>query len=428
MDQPRPAVVIVGGGFGGLDAARVLKGAPVQVTLIDRRNHHVFQPLLYQVATAALSPGDIAAPIRWILRSQENVRVLLAEVRGIDVSTRRLKLDGGHELAYDYLILATGATHSYFGHEEWQRFAPGLKTIEDSLEIRRRMLLAFERAERETDPALRRQYLTFAVVGGGPTGVELAGALAEIARQTLRDEFRNIEPEVARIVLLEAGPSILPAFPEKLRDASRRMLRSLGVEVWENTMVTGVEDGVVHLGGDRLTARTVLWAAGVTASPLGKLLDVPVDRSGRVVVEKDLSVPGHPEIFVVGDLSVFTHQTGKPLPGVAQVAMQGGRAAARNVLRRVRGEPTEPFRYHDRGNMATIGRARAIADLPWIRLSGFVAWLIWLFIHLVSLIGFRNKLLVLISWMGAYITYQRAVRLITGKDVEETEQNVSAPY
>jgi NADH dehydrogenase len=427
MDSAKPAIVIVGGGFGGLDAARALNGAPVQVTLVDRRNHHVFQPLLYQVATAALSPGDIAAPIRWILRKQDNVRVLLAEVQGIDIAAKRLKLDGGHDLAYDYLILATGAAHSYFGHNEWQRFAPGLKTIEDALEIRRRMLLAFERAERESDPAIQRQYLTFAVVGGGPTGVELAGALAEIAKQTLRDEFSRIEPEVARIVLLEAGPSILPTFAPKLRDASRRMLRSLGVEVWENTMVTGVEGGVVHLGQDRLTARTVVWAAGVTASPLGKLLDVSVDRSGRVAVEQDLSVPGHPEIYVVGDLGVFTHQTGQPLPGVAQVAMQGGRAAARNVLRRVKGAPTLPFHYRDLGNLATIGRARAIADLPWIRLSGFVAWLIWLFIHLVSLIGFRNKLLVLISWMGAYITYQRGVRLITGKDVERTEKNVTAP-
>ncbi len=427
MDSPKPNVVIVGGGFGGLDAARALKGAPVQVTLIDRRNHHVFQPLLYQVATAALSPGDIAAPIRWILRRQENVRVLLAEVQSIDLAAKRLELDGGHDLAYDYLILATGASHSYFGHSEWQRFAPGLKTLEDALEIRRRVLLAFERAERETDHAVQRQYLTFAVVGGGPTGVELAGALAEIAKQTLRDEFRRIEPEVARIVLLEAGPSILPSFSEKLRDASRRMLRSLGVEIWENTMVTGVEAGAVHMGGERLAARTVVWAAGVTASPLGRLLEVPVDRSGRVVVDTDLSVPGHPEIFVVGDLALFTHQTGQPLPGVAQVAMQGGKSAARNIVRRVSGEPTQPFHYRDLGNMATIGRARAIADLPWIRMSGFLAWLAWLFIHLVSLIGFRNKLLVLISWMAAYISYQRGVRLITGKDAERTEKNLSAP-
>ncbi len=427
MTAPKPVVVIVGGGFGGLDAARALSGAPVQVTLVDRRNHHVFQPLLYQVATAALSPGDIAAPIRWILRKQDNVRVLLADVQGVDVAAKRLKLDGGHDLAYDYLILATGAAHSYFGHNEWQRFAPGLKTIEDALEIRRRMLLAFERAERESDPALQRQYLTFAVVGGGPTGVELAGALAEIAKQTLRDEFSNIEPEVARIVLLEGGPSILATFSPKLRDASRRMLRSLGVEIWENTLVTGVEAGVVHMGSDRLNARTVVWAAGVTKSPLGSLLGVPLDRSGGVVVEKDLSVPGHPEIFVVGDLAVFTHQTGHPLPGVAQVAMQGGKAAARNILRRVKGEPTQPFHYHDRGNMATIGRARAIADLPWAKFSGFPAWLVWLFIHLVSLIGFRNKLLVLISWMVAYLTYQRGVRLITGKDVERTEKNLSAP-
>lgn len=422
-----PNVVIVGGGFGGLDAARAFKGAAVSVTLIDRRNHHVFQPLLYQVATAALSPGDIAAPIRWILRRQDNVRVLLAEVQGIDAAARRVELDGGHQVPYDYLILATGATHSYFGHGEWQRLAPGLKTLEDALEVRRRILLAFERAERESDAAMQRQYLTFAVVGGGPTGVELAGALAEIAKQTLRDEFRRIEPELARIVLLEAGPAILPSFPQNLRDAARRMLRSLGVEVWENTMVTGVEPGAVHLGADHLTARTVVWAAGVTASPLGKLLDVPVDRSGRVQVEKDLSVPGHPGIFVVGDLALATDRTGKPLPGVAQVAKQEGKAAARNILRRVSGKPTEPFRYRDFGNMATIGRARAIADLSWIRLSGFVAWLIWLFVHLVSLIGFRNKLFVLISWMGAYISFQRGVRLITGTDVDRTDKHLSAP-
>jgi NADH dehydrogenase len=415
-------VVIVGGGFGGLDAARALRRAPASVTLIDRRNHHVFQPLLYQVATAALSPGDIAAPIRWILSSQQNLRVLLAEVQGIDVAARRVKLDGGHEVSYDYLILATGATHSYFGHNEWQRFAPGLKTLEDALEIRRRILVAFERAERESDAALQRQYLTFAVVGGGPTGVELAGALAEIAKQTLRDEFRRIEPEVARIVLLEGGPTILPAFDPKLRDSARKMLRSLGVEVWENALVTGVEAGVVHLGTERLSARTVVWAAGVTASSLGRLLGVPVDRSGRVIVEQDLSIPGHPEVYVAGDLAVFTHQTGQPLPGVAQVAMQSGRAAARNVLRQIDGRPTEAFHYRDKGNMATIGRARAIADLPWLRFSGFIAWLVWLFIHLVSLIGFRNKLFVLIRWMGAYISFQRGVRLITGKDVERTEQ------
>lgn len=419
-----PSVVIIGGGFGGLAAARALARAPVAVTLVDRRNHHLFQPLLYQVATAALSPGDIAAPIRWVLSRQKNLRVLLAEVRGIDVARRRLALDEDQELAYDYLILATGATHSYFGHDEWQADAPGLKTLEDALDIRRRILVAFERAERETDPAIQRQHLTFAVVGGGPTGVELAGALAEIAKQTLRDEFRRIEPEVARIVLLEAGPTILPTFPSSLRDSARKALRSLGVEVWENTRVTGVEAGAVRLGEERLAARTVVWAAGVTASPLGRQLGVPVDRSGRVIVENDLSVPGHPEIFVVGDLALFTHQTGEPLPGVAQAAMQGGRAAARNIVRLAAGQPTEPFHYRDLGNLATIGRARAIADLRWLQLRGFVAWLVWLFIHLVSLIGFRNKLFVLISWLGAYITYQRGVRLITGEDGEDEDEEV----
>jgi NADH dehydrogenase len=332
-----------------------------------------------------------------------------------------VKLDGGQQLPYDYLIVASGATHSYFGHEEWEPFAPGLKTLEDALEIRRRMLLAFERAERESDPAIQRQHLTFAVIGGGPTGVELAGALAEIAKQTLRDEFRRIEPEVARIVLLEAGPTILPTFEASLRDSARKALRSLGVEVWENTRVTGVEPGAVRLGDERLAARTVVWAAGVTASPLGQQLGVPVDRAGRVVVEPDLSIPGHPEVFVVGDLALSTSQAGQPLPGVAQVAMQGGRAAARNVVSRIDGQPTAPFHYRDLGNLATIGRARAIADLHWAHLSGFVAWLIWLFVHLISLIGFRNRLFVLIRWLGAYISFQRGVRLITGKDDEPAE-------
>lgn len=423
-DSAVPSVVIIGGGFGGLDAAKALKRARVNVTLIDRRNHHVFQPLLYQVATAALSPGDIAAPIRWILSGQENLRVLLAEVHGIDVAARRVTLDGGHDVTYDYLILATGATHSYFGHDEWQPFAPGLKTLEDALKIRRRILVAFERAERESDPAVQRQLLTFAVVGGGPTGVELAGALAEIAKQTLRDEFRRIEPEVARIVLLEAGPTILPSFEASLRDSARKALRSLGVEIWENTRVTAVERGAVRLGEERLAARTVVWAAGVTASPLGRHLGVPVDRAGRVIVEQDLSIPGHPEVFVVGDLAVFTHQTGQPLPGVAQVAMQAGRAAGHNIVRHIEGQPTAAFHYRDLGNMATIGRARAIADLPWLHISGFIAWLMWLFIHLVSLIGFRNKLFVLIRWLGAYISFQRGVRLITGKDVEQAEQQI----
>lgn len=410
----RPHVVIVGGGFGGLSAARALRGAPVEITLIDRQNHHLFQPLLYQVATAVLSPGDIAAPIRWVLRKQANVRVLLAEVTGIDTAHRRVRLDAGDDIAYDTLILASGATHSYFGHEDWADRAPGLKTLDDALELRRRVLLAFERAEREPDPARQRHWLTFAVIGGGPTGVELAGSLIEIARHTLRHEFRSVDPESARVLLIEAGPSVLPSFPEGLRDRARRSLRERGVEVWERAAVTDVGPDAIAIGADRVPAGTVIWAAGVAASPLGRALGVPLDRTGRVAVEPDLSVPGHPEVFVVGDLACFTHQTGAPLPGVAQVAMQGAQCAAANVRRRLDGRPTEPFRYRDFGNMATIGRASAVADLGWARFAGYPAWLAWLFIHLVWLVGYRSKVSVLLQWATSYLTYQRSVRLITG--------------
>ncbi|MGE3273752.1 MAG: NAD(P)/FAD-dependent oxidoreductase [Vicinamibacterales bacterium] len=416
-----PHVVILGGGFAGLAAARTLRRAPVRITLIDRRNHHLFQPLLYQVATASLSPGDIAAPIRWILRRQANVHVLLAEATSVDTARRVVHLDGAHEVNYDYLIVCTGVTHSYFGHNEWEPYAPGLKSLEDALEIRRRVLLAFERAERESNPSLQRQYLTFVVVGGGPTGVEMAGALAEIARQTLRDEFREVEPEAARIVLIEAGPTILGSFEKPLRESARRSLRKLGVEIWENTMVTAVEHGVVRLGDERVPARTIVWAAGVVGSPLGASLGVPLDRVGRVIVEPDLSVPGHPEVFVVGDLACATHQTGEPLPGVAQVAKQGARSVAKNIIRRLKGEPAVPFVYWDLGSMATVGRAKAIAELGWVRLTGFVAWLAWLVVHLVTLIGFKNKVFVMINWGGAYISFQRGVRLITGKDVLRSE-------
>jgi NADH dehydrogenase len=409
-----PHVVIIGGGFAGLDAARAFRNAPVTVTLIDRHNHHVFQPLLYQVASAALSPGDIASPIRWILRKHSNVRVLLAEVKGIDPVSKTVQMDHDDRLNYDFLIVAPGAMHSYFGHEAWARHAPGLKTLDDALVLRRRMLLAFEEAERENDPGRKRHLLTFVLIGGGPTGVELAGALAEIARHTLRHEYDTIDPESARIILIEAGPTILPAFPASLRDSARRALRKLGVEVWENAKVTDVEPDAVHVGADRVAAHTIIWAAGVAGAPLGASLGVPLDRVGRVMVEQDLSVPGHPEIFVAGDLAVFVHQTGQPLPGVAQVAKQQGAHAARNVLALVRGEPTTTFRYRDPGNMATIGRANAIADFGWARISGLLGWLLWLFVHILFLIGFRNRLSVMLQWAASYMTYQRSVRLITG--------------
>jgi NADH dehydrogenase len=332
----------------------------------------------------------------------------------IDSATRTLHLDHDDTVSYDYLILAPGATHSYFGHVDWANLATGLKTLDDALAIRRRMLLAFEEAEREPDASRRRQLLTFAIVGGGPTGVELAGALAEIARHTLREEFDNIDPESARIVLLEGGPTILPAFPESLRTFARTALRKLGVEVWERAVVTAISAEHLTIGGDHLSAHTILWAAGVAASPLGQTLGVPLDRAGRVIVDADLSVPGHPNVFVAGDAASFTHQTGQPLPGVAQVAKQQATHAARNVLRLIRAEPTTPFHYRDPGSLATIGRAAAIADFGWMRVSGFAGWLLWLFVHILFLIGFRNRISVMLQWVTAYITYQRSVRLITG--------------
>jgi NADH:ubiquinone reductase (H+-translocating) len=424
-----PHIVVVGGGFGGLDAARALAGAPVRVTLLDRHNYHLFQPLLYQVATAALSPGDIAAPIRWVLRRQKNVTVLLANVRDVDVAGKRVMLDeaataaesslkAGRIVPYDYLIVATGSAHSYFGHGEWAPRAPGLKTLDDALEIRRRVLLAFEAAERETSEDEQRRLLTFVIVGGGPTGVELAGALAEIARQSLRQDFRNIRPESARILLLEGAPHLLTAFPEGLREAARASLVRLGVDVRTNTVVTGVDaTGVTFRSHDveeRLLAQTVLWAAGVEASPIAKALGAPLDRAGRVRAEPTLAVPGHPEIFVAGDICAL-NQDGVPLPGVAQVAMQEGAQAARNVLRSLRAEPLEPFRYRNYGNMATIGRGAAVADIGPVKASGLLAWLIWLFIHIFWLIGFRNRIAVLGEWAWSYLTFQRRIRLITGQ-------------
>jgi len=410
-----PHVVIIGGGFGGLNAAKALRKAPVRVTVVDRHNHHLFQPLLYQVATATLSPGDIASPIRWILRHARNTHVLLADVHTIDLVNRRVVLEDGSSIEYDYLIVATGTSHTYFGHDDWAPHAPALKTLEDALAMRRRILLAFEQAERETDPTRQQRLLTFVLVGGGPTGVELAGTLAEIARQT-RAEFRNIDTRITRIVLVEAGPTILPSFPPVLRDAARRSLARLRVEVRENARVTGVDDDGVMFGAERLDAGTVLWTAGVAASAVAATLGVARDRAGRVVVERDLSVPGHPEAFVIGDVAAFSDSEGQQLPGVAQVAMQGGTHAARTILARMRGEASRPFVYHDRGSMAIIGRGSAIADIRGVRFSGPIAWLAWLFLHIFELIGFRNRLVVMIEWATAYFTRQRSVRLITYQD------------
>ena len=408
-----PHVVIVGGGFGGLYAALQLADKPVRVTLLDRRNHHLFQPLLYQVAAAALNPSDIATPLRSILRAAANITVLLAEVEAVDLANSRLVLDRG-EMGYDALILAAGASHSYFGHDEWELFAPGLKTLEDALEIRRRVLLAYEAAEREHDGAEQRALLTSVVIGGGPTGVELAGALGEISRQTIARDFRLIDPTEARIILLEGGPRVLQSFPESLSRRAEAALRRVGVEVRCGAEVTRVTADAVWLGGEQIRARTVLWAAGVAAAPLARSLGVALGRAGHVLVEPDLSIPGHPEVFAIGDMCAYLHQTGAPLPGVAPVAIQQGRAAADNVLRRLRGAPTLPFRYRDRGSMATIGRAAAVAVVGRFRLSGYPAWLTWLFVHIIFLIGFRNRFLVLFEWAWAYITWRRGARLITG--------------
>jgi NADH dehydrogenase len=413
--MPRPRVLIIGGGFGGLNAAKTLHRAPVDVLLIDRRNHHVFQPLLYQVATAGLSPGDIASPIRWILRDQRNVEVWLGEVTKIDVDHKTVLLRDG-QATYDYLIVAAGSSHAYFGHDQWQRYAPGLKTLEDALDIRRRVLLAFEEAEREPDPNRQRRLLTFVVVGGGPTGVELAGALAEISRHALAHDFRKIAPESARIILVEGGPHVLSTYPESLSAFARRALERLGVAVWTNKIVTDVEADKVHLGGETIETGTVLWAAGVSASSVGRTLDVPTDRAGRVIVNPDLTVPGHPEIAVIGDLAISNGPNGQPLPGVAQVAIQGGVHAAHNIERVIAGREREPFVYKNLGNLATIGRNAAVSDLPWGTMKGYPAWLFWLFVHIFNLIGFRNRLSVMTQWAFSYMTYQRSVRLITGED------------
>lgn len=419
MEKQRPRVVIVGGGFGGLDAARALRKASVQVTIIDRNNHYLFQPLLYQIATAGLSPADIAAPIRNILRRQRNVEVLMAEVIGVDTERRCVHT---HDLSvpYDYLILATGATDSYFGHSEWEQYAPSLKTLTDATAIRRKILMAFEAAEMESDPELRRVLLTFLLVGGGPTGVEMAGAIAELAHRALASDFRRIDPRSAKIVLLEAGPRILSTFDPSLSAAAQKALQRLGVEVRTNAKVEKIDAEGVEVAGQRIASRTVLWAAGVTASPAGNWLGTETDRAGRTIVQADLSVPGHPDIFVIGDTA---HIKDTPLPGVAQVAMQEGRYAANLILRRIQEQaPPPPFHYHDKGNLATVGRSFAVLESGRWKLSGFVAWVLWLVIHIYYLIGFQNRLLVLVQWAWAYISFYRGARLIVTDSAAETPE------
>ncbi|MFC4525179.1 NAD(P)/FAD-dependent oxidoreductase [Dyella halodurans] len=411
-----PHVVILGGGFGGLAAARGLAGTAARVSLIDRRNHHLFQPLLYQVATAGLSAPSIAAPLRQILRRQTQVTVLMDEAIDVDLAQRRVRLRSG-DMAYDALIVATGATHAYFGHDDWEAHAPGLKTLDDAFTIRRRVLLAFERAEREDDPARRQAWLNFVVVGGGATGVELAGTLAELARHTLPREFRRADPRQANVLLVEAGPRLLPAFAPDLSEKARLQLRRLGVEIRLDTAVTAIDGSGVMLAATPYTARTVLWAAGVAASPLGRLLGAPVDRAGRVLVQPDLSLPGHPELFVIGDLASVTQENGQPVPGVAPAAKQMGRYVAEVLRARWQGTPLmRPFRYRDDGVLATIGRMAAVAQFGRIKLSGLLAWWVWLLAHVTFLIGFRNRLVVLLDWAWSYWTYQRHARIVTGSD------------
>ncbi len=409
-----PHVVIIGAGFGGLYAARSLAKADVSITLVDRRNHHTFQPLLYQVATAALSPGEIAYPIRHIFRKDENVSVLLAEATGIDLQRRKVQLDSD-ELFYDYLIVAAGATHTYFGHPEWATYAPGLKSVEDATEIRRRMLLAFEIAERRARLNHTTERINFVVVGGGPTGVELAGALSEIAQHVLATDFRSIDPRSTRVVLIEAGPRILPTFPEELSSSAVKQLNKLGVEVITGKTVTNIDAAHVYVGDHAFPASVVLWGAGVSASALGKLLGTPTDRAGRVQVQPDLTIPGHPEVFVLGDLTSVIQKNGKPVPGVAPAAIQMGQFAAESIKRDLHGEPRKVFHYRDKGSLATIGRSAAIADVGGFKLSGYVAWLAWLLVHVLFLIGFRNRAQVLWEWFWDYVTFQRGARLITGQ-------------
>lgn len=408
-----PRVVIAGGGFGGLEAAKALRRAPVRVTLLDRQNHHLFQPLLYQVATAALSPADIAEPLRHILRRQENSEVILTDVQRVDPAAKQVITSDG-PVGYDYLIIAAGARHSYFGHPEWEQFAPGLKSLDDATEIRRRLLLAFEIAEKTADDAERRAAMTFVVIGAGPTGVEMSGAIAEIARVTLVRDFRHIDPAQARVILLDAAPRVLPTFVPELSESARRQLFDIGAEVRLHAQVEDVSASGVRLkGGEEIAARTIIWAAGNAASPLGASLGVPLDRQGRVVVNADLSIPGHPEVMVIGDMAHFAPDGEPPLPGLSPVAMQQGRHAAKNIRAMLAGGWTQAFAYFDKGTMATIGRHAAVADAGFLRFSGYPAWLAWLFVHLIFLVGFRSKLLVLLSWAYAYLTYGRGARLIT---------------
>ncbi len=422
MSDRRPHVVIVGGGFAGLWATRALASAPVRITLVDRGNHHLFQPLLYQVATAGLSAPDIAAPLRHILRKQRNVEVRMASVTGIEADAKRIALDDGTSLDFDFLLLASGATHAYFGNDHWAEHAPGLKTLDDALDLRRKLLLAFERAEAASDPAEREAWLHFAIVGGGPTGVELAGTLAEIAKHTLKDEFRNIDPASARVRLVEAGPRVLAAFPDDLSAKAKRQLEKLGVEISTGTPVKEINADGYQLGETFVPAKTVVWAAGVAASPLGAMLGTALDRAGRVQVQPDLSVPGHPAIFVAGDLAALLQANGKPVPGVAPAAKQMGRLVASNIRARLVGRTTAAFTYKDYGNLATIGRMAAVVDLGKLKFSGLLAWWFWLVMHVFFLIGFRNRVVVLLNWWWAYWSYQRAARIILGRDAEDTDQ------
>jgi NADH:quinone reductase (non-electrogenic) len=408
----KPQVIIIGAGFGGLEAAKKLARADVRLTVIDRTNYHLFQPLLYQVATAALSPADIAAPIRAILSGHKNVEVILAEVQSVDVDARKVKT-ADLEFDYDYLILATGARHSYFGHNEWEKVAPGLKSLEDAIELRRRILMAFEYAEKTTDEAARRAAMNFVIVGGGPTGVEMAGAIAEISRYTMAKDFHHIDPSQARVILIEGEPRLLAAYPPDLSESARKQLTQLGVEVRTSTRATNLTEEGVQIGDEFIPCRVKIWAAGNTASFVGKSLDAQIDRAGRVLVNDDLTVLGHPEIQVIGDLANFPYQTGEPLPGISPVAMQEGRHAARNIIAMIKGQAPKRFHYWDKGTMATIGRNRAVANLKFIHLSGLPAWLAWLFVHIIFLVGFRNRLLVLIQWAWAYLTFDKGARLIT---------------
>jgi NADH:ubiquinone reductase (H+-translocating) len=425
MSNP-PHVLILGGGFAGIYAAKRLGNEPVRVTVVDRQNHHLFQPMLYQVATAALSPSDIASPIRSILRRKRNAEVLLGEVVAIETAARSVTLDDGSDISYDYLLVGLGARHSYFGHEEWEALAPGLKEIDDGLAIKRRILLAFERAEREKDPVKRQAELTFVVVGGGPTGVEVAGALAEIRRYALLRDFRHIDSREATVLLLEGGERILSSYPPSLSAKAKQTLRDLGVEVREQTLVTDIDANSVHAAGWRIPTRTVVWAAGNETSPVLQTLGVPQDRQGRVIVSQECTIPEHPEVFVLGDAAQFT-QDGRILPGTCPVAIQQGEYAARMILQDLSRKPRRPFRYRDKGQLAVIGRGRAVADIRDFRLSGFFAWLIWIFVHIFFLIGFRNRLIVLIEWAWSYLTYQRGARVITGEGRPAARAVTGAP-